>query len=354
MIYSAEQLAQASKLGTSTLFEASGIPTSFADIAIRTVWAGASVAGPAYPLECSPGDNLAIHIAMEKVPRGSILVISTGGFVAGYWGEVLTVAAEAAGVAGLIIDGGVRDIAALTARRFPVFSRGISMRGTIKASSPSVGRPISFTGTPVATGDLVVADDAKVVVGHEGEGPPPLPRPAVEHDRSGLRDTERAGGQHAVARVEPIVGEPRVAEQLETRRQPFRGQAVRHGQPLHSPGGARRCDRRGQVAGRDPPDHRLVLGDSLDELSDPLGARGGVGPEVVARDRHVRGRFGRGYVAERVPDSPQDLVACGAHERVLHHSRKVCGAIGKMSRIVVQAPSGPGARSMTPSRTNGR
>ncbi|MCK7576865.1 MAG: RraA family protein [Chromatiales bacterium] len=89
---------------------------------------------PAYPLECSPGDNLAIHIAMEGA-HGGILVISTGGFVAGYWGEVLTVAAEAAGVAGLVIDGGVRDIAALTAQRFPVFSRGISMRGTIKASA---------------------------------------------------------------------------------------------------------------------------------------------------------------------------------------------------------------------------
>jgi len=164
MTYSAEQLAQACKLGTSTLFEASGLATSAADAAIRPVWAGASVAGPAYPLECSPGDNLSIHIAMEKAPRGSILVISTSGFVAGYWGEVLTVAAEAAGIAGLVIDGSVRDIAALTARRFPVFSRGISMRGTIKASAPSVGKPISFTGTPVATGDLVVADDDGVLV----------------------------------------------------------------------------------------------------------------------------------------------------------------------------------------------
>jgi 4-hydroxy-4-methyl-2-oxoglutarate aldolase len=162
--YRAEQLAQACNLGTSTLFEASGLSTSATDVAIRPVWAGAAVAGPAYPLECSPGDNLAIHIAMEKAPRGSILVISTGGFVAGYWGEVLTVAAEAAGVAGLVIDGGVRDIAALTARRFPVFSRGISMRGTIKASAPSVGQPISFTGTPVAAGDLVVADDDGVLV----------------------------------------------------------------------------------------------------------------------------------------------------------------------------------------------
>ncbi|MDN7878919.1 RraA family protein [Burkholderia aenigmatica] len=162
--YDALLLAQACKLGTSTLYEASGLATSSVDPAIRTVWPGASIAGPAYPLECSPGDNLSIHIAMEQVPRGSVLVVSTGGFVSGYWGEVLTVAAEAAGIVGLVIDGGVRDIAALTARRFPVFTRGICMRGTIKASAPSVGQPISFAGTPVATGDLVVADDDGVLV----------------------------------------------------------------------------------------------------------------------------------------------------------------------------------------------
>lgn len=162
--YDPAVLAQACTLGTSTLFEASGVSTSAVDSNIRTVWAGASVAGPAYPLECSPGDNLAIHIAMEKVPRASILVISTQGFVAGYWGEVLTVAAEAAGVVGLVIDGGVRDIAAITKRRFPVFTRGISMRGTIKASAPSVGQAIRFAGTPVETGDLVVADDDGVLV----------------------------------------------------------------------------------------------------------------------------------------------------------------------------------------------
>ncbi|MBY4867780.1 dimethylmenaquinone methyltransferase [Burkholderia sp. Bp9017] len=162
--YDAALLEQACKLGTSTLHEASGVATSSVDPAIRTVWPGASIAGPAYPLECSPGDNLAIHIAMERAPRGSVLVVSTGGFVSGYWGEVLTVAAEAAGVAGLIIDGGVRDIAALVARRFPVFTRGVSMRGTIKASAPSVGQPISFAGTPVAAGDLVVADDDGVLM----------------------------------------------------------------------------------------------------------------------------------------------------------------------------------------------
>jgi 4-hydroxy-4-methyl-2-oxoglutarate aldolase len=155
---------QAKKLGSSTVFEASDIPTSSVDPLIRPVWAGASVSGPAYPVECAPGDNLAIHRALKKVPRGSILVVSTGGYVAGYWGEVLTVAAEEAGVIGLIIDGGVRDIAALIEHKFPVYTRGISVRGTIKSSAPSVGEPINFSGTPVAAGDLVVADDDGVVI----------------------------------------------------------------------------------------------------------------------------------------------------------------------------------------------
>lgn len=73
-------------------------------------------------------------------------------------------AAEVAGIAGLVIDGGVRDVAALQKRRFPVFARGISMRGTIKASIPSIGQTISLAGTPVGLGDMVVADDDGVLI----------------------------------------------------------------------------------------------------------------------------------------------------------------------------------------------
>lgn len=162
--YSEDFLAHACKLGTATLFEASNIATTAVDCHIRPVWVGAFVAGPAYPVECAPGDNLGIQIALERAPRGSILVVDAKGFVAGYWGEVLTVNAQALGIAGLVIDGGVRDTATLAERRFPVFSRGISVKGTIKASVPSVGRPISLTGTPVALGDLVVADGDGVVI----------------------------------------------------------------------------------------------------------------------------------------------------------------------------------------------
>jgi 4-hydroxy-4-methyl-2-oxoglutarate aldolase len=154
---------RAKVLGSSTLYEASHLPCAV-DSAIRPVWDGAFIAAPAYPLECSPGDNLALHLAMERVPRGSVLVVGTGGFIAGYWGEVLTVAAEAAGVVGLVIDGGVRDIAALKKRHFPVFARGVSVKGTVKVSAPSVGQAFNFNGAHVSPGDLVVADDDGVII----------------------------------------------------------------------------------------------------------------------------------------------------------------------------------------------
>jgi 4-hydroxy-4-methyl-2-oxoglutarate aldolase len=143
--------------GTSTLCEASGLPCAL-DYAIRPVWQGAAVAGPAFPLRCAPGDNLAIHIAVDAVPPGHVLVVDAFGFVAGYWGEVLTVAAQARGIIGIIIDGGVRDVTALENRKFPVFARGIAMRGTVKCHAPSVGQPIIVANVVVSPGDLIVAD----------------------------------------------------------------------------------------------------------------------------------------------------------------------------------------------------
>ncbi|MDC7699444.1 RraA family protein [Vogesella indigofera] len=155
--------ARCAVLGSATLYEACGQPCAV-DPQIRSLWPGAFIAAPAYPLVCSPGDNLSIHIALERAPRGSVLVVDTGDFIAGYWGEVLTVAAEAAGIAGLVINGGVRDVAAIGKRHFPVFARGVSVRGTVKASAPAVGLPMIFGGVAVAAGDLVVADDDGVII----------------------------------------------------------------------------------------------------------------------------------------------------------------------------------------------
>ncbi|WP_223457591.1 MULTISPECIES: RraA family protein [unclassified Pseudomonas] len=182
---SPELQARIKVLGSSTLYEASKLPCAV-DPSIRPIWEGSFIAAPAYPLECSPGDNLSIHIAMERVPRGSVLVVATGNHLAGYWGEVLTVAAEAAGVVGLVIDGGVRDIAALVARKFPVFARGISMKGTVKASSPSVGQPFQFNGAQVAVGDLVVADDDGVLIIPQGS----VAQTIAEAERRAAKEAE--------------------------------------------------------------------------------------------------------------------------------------------------------------------
>lgn len=162
--YSSADLALAEQLGTSTLFEASGITNSALCSNITPVWPNAHVCGPAYPVSCAPGDNLGIHLALEHAPAGSVLVVTTNNFIAGYWGEVLTVAAQSKQIKGLIIDGGARDIAALARHQFPVFSRGVSVRGTLKDSVISVGECIQMTGTPVKQGDLVIADSDGVVI----------------------------------------------------------------------------------------------------------------------------------------------------------------------------------------------
>jgi 4-hydroxy-4-methyl-2-oxoglutarate aldolase len=150
------------RLGSATLGEAGGLPT---DRRLKPAWPGATLAAPAYPVRCTPGDNLAVHVAVTTAPVGSVLVVDVGPVPdRGYWGEVLTTAAEAAGLAGLVIDGGVRDVAALEAHRFPVFSSTISLPGARKDQPGTVGAPVKVGGVPVAMGDWVVGDVDGVTV----------------------------------------------------------------------------------------------------------------------------------------------------------------------------------------------
>jgi 4-hydroxy-4-methyl-2-oxoglutarate aldolase len=132
---------------------------------VKPVWSGARVAGPAYPVRCSGGDNLAIHVAVTRAPAGAVLVADMGGerdF--GYWGEVLTTAAESRGIAGLVIDACVRDCDALAAHGFPVFSTGLALTGASKVQPGSVDRTITAGDVVVEAGDWVVADVDGVVV----------------------------------------------------------------------------------------------------------------------------------------------------------------------------------------------
>jgi 4-hydroxy-4-methyl-2-oxoglutarate aldolase len=149
-------------LGTATLGESGGRTMR---PRIRAAWPGARVAAPAFTVRCTPGDNLAIHVGVARAPRGSTLVVDVGiepEF--GYWGEVLTTAAEARGVVGLVIDGCVRDVAALAARGFPVFSTGIALAGATKQLPGSVGAPVAVGDVTVASGDWVVGDADGVTV----------------------------------------------------------------------------------------------------------------------------------------------------------------------------------------------
>ena len=148
---SAEETAAAlAALGSATVGESGG---RAAHRRLRPAWPGAAVAAPVYPVGCTPGDNLAVHVAVTKAPRGSVLAVDVGQVAdRGYWGEVLTTAAEAAGLAGLVLDGGVRDVAALAAHGFPVFSSTIALTGATKDKPGTVGRPVRVGGVLVGAG----------------------------------------------------------------------------------------------------------------------------------------------------------------------------------------------------------
>jgi 4-hydroxy-4-methyl-2-oxoglutarate aldolase len=132
---------------------------------LRPIWPGAALAAPALPVSCTPGDNLAIHVAVARAPKGTALVVDVGDIAErGYFGEVLTTAAQVRGVAGLVIDGGVRDVAALRGLGFPVFASLVSLPGAQKVAAGTVGRPARVAGVPVALGDWVVGDVDGVVI----------------------------------------------------------------------------------------------------------------------------------------------------------------------------------------------
>jgi 4-hydroxy-4-methyl-2-oxoglutarate aldolase len=149
-------------LGAATVGESGGQPMR---ARVRVAWRGARLAAPAYPVRCAPGDNLALHVAVARAPSGSALAVDVGDADEfGYWGEVLTTAAEVRGVKGLVIDGGVRDTTALEAHGFPVFATTIALRGATKGSAGAVGAPVEVGGVRVAAGDWLVGDADGVVV----------------------------------------------------------------------------------------------------------------------------------------------------------------------------------------------
>jgi 4-hydroxy-4-methyl-2-oxoglutarate aldolase len=148
----------------TTVYEAAGQQGAM-EHSIRPIAVGMKLCGSALTVRCQPADNLTLHAAIALAQPGDVIVADVGGALdAGHWGEITTVAAQARGVAGLVINGGVRDIGPIVRRGFAVFAPAISMKATVKATPGLINHPIVCGGVTIYPGDLVLADDDGIVV----------------------------------------------------------------------------------------------------------------------------------------------------------------------------------------------
>ncbi len=186
-----DSLATLRQLGAATIYEAQGAKGAL-DHGIKPIDPTVRLAGPALTVDCRPADNLMLHYAVQKARPGDVLVVDAKAFMeAGPWGDVLTLQAMQVGIAGLVINGCVRDANLIIELGFPVFCRGLSIKGTGKFQPGRINVPITIGDTLIHPGDYIVGDRDGVAV---------IPAGELEQTLSGslAREEKEAGQRKAI------------------------------------------------------------------------------------------------------------------------------------------------------------
>lgn len=166
---SADAIAMLRNFGTATIYEAQGAKGAL-DSGIKPIDPGMSLAGPAFTVDTRPADNLMLHYALLKAKPGDVLVVDAKAFIeAGPWGDVMTQQALQIGLAGLVINGAVRDATTIVEMGFPVFCRGLSIKSTGKNQRGQVNVPVCIGDVQINPGDIIVGDRDGLVIVRQDE-----------------------------------------------------------------------------------------------------------------------------------------------------------------------------------------